>query len=106
MKYIITEKQLTELVKFHKMNENITHEDGKLLINGNKYNVSVDTFGDVDIDDVKKLTDGSFDIKASKGFISKTVNLKKERADEILSQVPKPKIVSKGKTTFTLIKTS
>jgi hypothetical protein len=104
MKYIITEEQLRKLLEYRNMNEDITHSNGKLLINGNKYEVEVDTFGEVDIEDVKKLPNGSFDIKASKGFISKTVNLSKERASEILNKVPKSPIVSKGKTSFTLFK--
>lgn len=103
-KYIITEEQLKKLAFLQRMNEAITHSDGKLVVNGNKYTVNVGSFGEVDIDDVKQLSDGSFDITASKGFLSKTVNLAKDRASEILSKVPNPKIESKGKTSFTLVK--
>lgn len=99
-KYIITEEQ------YRILSEVITHSDGKLVINGNKYDVSVDVFGDVDIDSVTQMSDGSYTIEASKGLLSRTVSLSKQRADEILRQVPSSKILSKGKTNFTLTKTS
>jgi len=107
MKYIITEQQLKELIKFQKINEGITHEDGKLSINGNKYQVSVKGI-DVDVDDVKKLSNGSFNITISKLFATRTENLSRDRADSIVREVPKPTIVSKaeGKPTITLTKIS
>jgi uncharacterized protein YaiL (DUF2058 family) len=107
MKYIITEQQLKELIKFQKINEGITHEDGKLSINGNKYQVSVKGI-DVDVDDVKKLSNGSFNITISKSIVSRTENLSRDRADNIVREVPKPRIVSKaeGKPTITLTKIS
>lgn len=104
-KYIITEEQLKKIAHFQKMNESITSSpDGKLLINNHKYEVSVGGIGNVDIDMVKQMSDGNFEITASKGFLSKKVLLQKERAEEILNQIPKSEITSKGKTTFTLKK--
>lgn len=104
-KYIITEEQLKKIVGYNRINESmITTKDGKLKINNYLYSVSVEGKGDVDIEDVVPNEMGGYDITASKFFVTKTVPVSKDRVDSILNQVPKSKIISPGKTTFTLTK--
>lgn len=106
-KYIINERQLKHLILYQKLNEDvstanikITHENGKIKINDQKYKVVIQPIGEIFIEDITPVNNG-YSVTAKKDFafgISKTekIFLAKKRVDDIIKQIPSDKITSVG----------